>query len=405
MVTVKLDSFAYGGESIGRLQDGRAVFVPYSLPGERVRIRLVEEKKGFARGELIEVVESSSQRINPRCPYFTRCGGCHYQHVQYEDQLGAKSEILRDTLQRIGKISSPQTKPFVSSSSPWNYRNHVQFHLTPDGQIGFQESGGRSVIPVQECHLPGESINQVWPLLDLETIPGLDRIGLRVGDDDEILMILESSDPEPVELLVDMPISIVHAGPGGNLVLAGNDHITITVLDRIFKVSAGSFFQVNTLMAAEMVQHVLKTLSFTSATKLVDAYCGVGLFSAFFAPHVEHIIGIETAPAACDDFVVNLDEFDNVELYQAPVGDVLPSLDPNPDIMIVDPPRVGLDRWTIDGILKLKPEVLVYVSCDPATLSRDIHRLSKGGYSLSQITPFDQFPQTFHIESISILER
>ena len=405
MVTVELDSFAYGGESIGRLEDGRAVFVPYSLPEEKVRIGLVEEKKGFARGELIEVIDSSPRRIKPRCPYFSRCGGCHYQHIPYKDQLEAKSEILNDTLQRIGKITSPQIKPMVPSPSPWNYRNHVQFHMAQNGKLGFLEPGGGSVIPVQECHLPVDPINQVWPLLDLETIPGIDRIGLRVGDYDEVIINLNSNDPEPVELLVDMPVSIVYTGPGGNLVLAGDDHISMTVLERLFKISAGSFFQVNTLMAAEMVQHILNTLSLTKDTTLVDAYCGVGLFSAFLAPHVESIIGIETAPSACDDFVINLDEFENVELYQAPVGKVFPSIDLIPDIIIVDPPRAGLDRWTIDGILNLKPGILVYVSCDPATLSRDINRLSKGGYSLNQITPFDLFPQTFHIESISILER
>jgi len=405
MVTVELEAFAYGGESIGRLEDGRAVFVPYSLPGEKVRIELVEDKKRFARGELIEVIDSSPRRIKPRCPYYSRCGGCHYQHIPYEDQLASKSEILRDTLQRIGKITAPQIEPLVPSSTPWNYRNHVQFHIAQNGQLGFQEPGGGSVIPVQECYLPVDPINQVWPLLDLETIPGIDRIGLRVGDYDEVMINLNSRDPEPVELMVDMPVSIVYTGPGGNIVLAGDDHISMTVLDRQFKISAGSFFQVNTLMASEMVQHILSTLSLTDKKILVDAYCGVGLFSAFLAPVVESIIGIETAPSACDDFVINLEEFDNVELYQAPVGNVLPSIDPNPDIMIVDPPRAGLDRWTIDGILNLKPEVLVYVSCDPATLSRDIHRLSKGGYMLNQITPFDLFPQTFHIESISILER
>jgi 23S rRNA (uracil1939-C5)-methyltransferase len=402
---VTLDKHSYGGESFGRLPDKRAVFVPFTLPGERVRIQLVEEKKGYARGTLMKVLETSPDRIEPRCPHFTHCGGCHYQHIPYEAQLQAKNEILRDQLLRIGKLDDPPIQPIVPSHTPWNYRNHIRFHLTPDGKIGFQAPRSHEIIPIQECHLPEDAINEIWPLLDMEPIPGLERLSLRCAAAEDLLLILESSAPEPVELSVDLPISVVHTGPGGVLVLAGDDHIVIEVADRPFQVSARSFFQVNTRMAELMVQHILENLNLPEKAILVDAYCGVGLFSAFLAPLVEQVIGIESSASACDDYVANLDEFDNVTLYEASVGEILPVLEDVPDIIIVDPPRAGLDRHVMDGLLTSRPEIITYISCDPATLSRDARRLVNGGYQLTQITPFDLFPQTYHIESISFWER
>lgn len=405
-ITLTLEKFSYGGETFGRLEDSRAAFVPFTLPGERVLVQLVEEKKGYARGKLVEILDPSPERIEPRCPHFTHCGGCHYQHIPYHSQLEAKSEILRDQLTRIGKIENPPLQPMVPSPSTWNYRNHVQFHLAPAGALGFQGAGTQETIPIRTCYLPEGLLNETWPRLDIEPVPGLERVGLRAGVDETIMLTLESSDPEPVEMVVDLPISIVHVGPGGSLVLAGDDHLLIQVLDRVFQVSAGSFFQVNTPGAEAMVRHVLGYLDLRPGATLVDAYCGVGLFSAFLAPRAGHLIGIEASPSACEDFVVNLDEFDHVALYEAPVSEVLPTLEPDSvDAMIVDPPRGGLERRSMDGTLSLGPRKLVYVSCDPATLSRDAHRLIEGGYRLAQITPFDLFPQTFHIESISIFER
>jgi 23S rRNA (uracil1939-C5)-methyltransferase len=177
------------------------------------------------------------------------------------------------------------------------------------------------------------------------------------------------------------------------------------VLDRDFKVSAGSFFQVNTVMAGRMVEHLLACVPVSLSTTLLDIYCGVGLFSAFFAPRCGRVIGVEAAEASGEDFSVNLDEFDNVELYEGEAEAVIPHLAAKPDVVLVDPPRAGLDKTVVDGILKLSPKLIAYVSCDPSTLARDAARLIHGGYRLKEITPFDLFPQTQHIESISIFER
>lgn len=390
---------------MGRLDDSRAVFVPFGLPGERVRIRLTDEKRNFARGEIVEILDPSPLRVVPRCIHFGVCGGCHYQHLPYEEQLKAKADILRDQLTRIGKIENPLVSDTVPSPSPWNYRNHVQFHLTDDGKLGYVMAQAPKVFAVQECHLPEGAINTMWPQLEFEPETSIERVSLRSGVDEELMLILESDSPEPPELEIEAGISIAHVFDENAVVIAGTDHLVIRVLDRDFRVSASSFFQVNTAMAQKMVEHLLTHLSIGPSTVLLDVYCGVGLFSAFLAPKCQQVIGIESSPSSCEDFAFNLDEFENVELYEGLAEEVIPHLEAKADIVLVDPPRAGLDKNVVDGILRLHPNVIAYVSCDPSTLARDAARLINGGYKLKQVTPFDLFPQTFHIESISFFEK
>ncbi len=408
-----LEKHTYGGDAMGRLPDplkgtrGRAVFVPFGLPGERVRVRLTEERGGFARGELLEILEASSDRITPRCVHFGICGGCHYQNLPYEEQLKAKAEILHDQLRRIGRIENPPVQQTVASPSPWNYRNHVQFHLTEEGRLGYMRADAPRVFPISECHLPEGSINSLWPRLEFEPGTNVERVSLRSGKDDDLLLVLESESPESPELEIEAEISVTHVFAGNSVVIAGNDNVVVSVLGRDFRVSAASFFQVNTAMAEKMVKHLMTNLPTTSlpTVTLLDVYCGAGLFSAFLAPTCGRLIGVESSPSACEDFSFNLDEFENVELYEGLAEEVIPHLEAKPDVVLVDPPRAGLDKRVVDGILKLDPRLVAYVSCDPSTLARDAQRLTNRGYRLRDVTPFDLFPQTYHIESISFFER
>ncbi|MEI7846118.1 MAG: class I SAM-dependent RNA methyltransferase [Chloroflexota bacterium] len=404
-VEIVLTALSYGGEAIGRY-DGRAVFVPFALTGETVRVRIVDERKNFARAELIEVIKASPDRIEPRCPYFGICGGCHYQHLSYTSQLDLKTNILRDQLIRIGKLEDPPVQTIVAAPDPWNYRNNVQFHLDQSGVLGFIAAASpEELIPVKECFLPEASINALWPTLEFEPDSPLERVSLRAGANDDLMLVLESDEEAPPEIEIEAGISVVHLTEDDSVVMAGDGYLVISVLGRPFKVSAASFFQVNTAMAARMVEHLLQNLPITTTSTLLDIYCGAGLFSVFFASRVARLIGIEAAASACEDFAVNLDEFDNVELYQGLAQDILPALKVAADIAIVDPPRAGLDKAVLDALLRIKPKTLAYVSCDPSTLARDAARLLLGGYRLKQVTPFDLFPQTYHIESISIFER
>jgi len=403
---VTIEKMTHGGDGLGRLPDSRAVFVPFSIPGEHARVRLVQEKKRFARAELLEVLQPSPMRIDPRCSHFGECGGCQFQHLSYTSQLKFKMDILRDQLNRIGHIPDPPLQPMVPSPQPWNYRNHVQFHLNNKGRLGFRASGSNRVLPVSECHLPEEPLNALWPQLEFEAETGIERVSLRLGDEGDMLVVLEGSTPETPILELESGISVAHQFEGDSLVLAGEDHIFINVqpsqpiAERIFKVSANSFFQVNTSMAAALVDHLLENLPKKMDT-LLDVYCGVGLFSAFLAPHASRLIGIEISESACDDFVENLDEFEHAEVYQAEAEKVLPALEVEPGVILVDPPRAGLQPAALDAILAMQPSLIAYISCDPATLARDASRLIKGGYALQKITPFDLFPQTHHIESVS----
>jgi 23S rRNA (uracil1939-C5)-methyltransferase len=403
---VLLTTLTYGGDALGRLPDGRAVFVPFALPGERVRVELTEEKRGHARARLLEVLEPSPRRIEPLCVHFGICGGCQYQHMSYPDQLEAKTLILREQLQRLGGVENPPVQAILPDPRGWDYRNNVQFHLTPQGQVGYQEYYTNQTFAIQECHLLEDALDTIWPQLSIEPVPGLERVSLRLGDEQDILLALESTELTPPEFEVDLPISAVHLGPGGGpIILAGDDYQVMRVLDRPFKVSAGSFFQVNTVQAEQMVKIVLSLIPLTGQETIVDLYCGVGLFSTYLAPRAGKLVGVEYSPSACDDFAVNLDEFDNVELYQGEAGQVLPQLSLQPDVILVDPPRAGIERPALDAIIKMSPPLLVYVSCDPSTLARDVKRLLAAGYHLESTQPIDLFPQTFHIESISLLRR
>jgi 23S rRNA (uracil1939-C5)-methyltransferase len=409
-ILVDLDKLTYGGDAMGRLPDARAVFVPFALPGEQVRIRLVEEKRGYARGELLEVVQPAAARIPARCPHFGVCGGCHYQHLPYASQLEIKTGILRDQLTRIGQISDPPIRPIQPCPNPWNYRNHVQFHVHPNGSLGFQAPNSNRIVPIRECHLPEAQLNSLWPQLEFETETGIERLSLRLGADEDMLLMLESRQPEIPGLEVQAGISVVHQYDGESVLLVGDDHVRMEIRSSIlsqsrsFLVSAGSFFQVNTRMAGALVDHLLSNLPEKIDT-LLDVYCGVGLFSAFLAPRVRRLIGVEVSPAACEDFSINLDEFEHVELYEATAEQALPALQLQPDVILVDPPRAGLERSALEAILAMQPKILAYVSCDPATLARDARRLVDGGYRLQHITPFDLFPHTFHIESVSFFTR
>ncbi len=405
----------YGGDALGRLPDGRAVFVPYAIPGERVRVRLTEQKKSFARGALVEVLTASSERVEPHCANFAACGGCHYQHIGYEAQLRYKTAILRDQLMRIAGFEAPPVEAMQPSPKEWHYRNTVQFHLSPQGKPGFQEPGSHVVAPAEQCLLCEPAIDEIWPRLDFSdpeqgVVPGLERIQLRAGAEDDLLMVMESNDPVPPEFSVDLPISAVFVGPGGfeenaPLVLAGEDFLIMEALGRAFRVSAGSFFQVNTGQAENMVRYLLDRLPLPANAFLLELYAGVGLFSAFLAPKVARLVAVESAASAVDDFTVNLDEFDHIELYEGLAEEILPALDLHPDAVLVDPPRAGLALPALDALVAMGAPVLAYVSCDPATLARDAKRLLASGYTLESVQPFDMFPQTYHIESISIFTR
>lgn len=403
---VTFEKFVYGGDVLARLPDGRVIFVPFGIPGETARVRVTEEKRRYARGEIVELLSASPLRIDPRCQHFTLCGGCSYQHIDHAAQLKAKEDILREQLSRVFDFDDASLTPDVFARDEWHYRNHVQFQVSSAGKLGYHRSRSRELIPILECYLPEPPIDAVWPLIDLEANVDLDKISLRSGSEGDVQVLLHSKTLEIPEIVIEgMPVSVVHDSSDGPKVIADNLYIWIEVLDYEFRVSAGSFFQVNAHMAGEMVKYVLDQVPLSSREVVMDLYSGVGLFSYFIAPRVAGLVAVEESPYACEDYEYNLDAFDHIELYEARVEDVLGELDRKVDVIFVDPPRSGLQETVVHKILSLHPKTLVYVSCDPSSLGRDARSLVAGGYGLRKIALFDLFPQTSHIESITIWHR
>ncbi|MBN1834205.1 MAG: class I SAM-dependent RNA methyltransferase [Spirochaetales bacterium] len=375
-LTVELTVPAYGGDTLGRLPDGRVVLVPYALPGERLKVRLTELRRGYARAVPLELLEASPLRRPPRCRHFGLCGGCHYQHLDYDRQLEIKRQLLAEQLARIGGLAAPAVEPAVPSPSPWNYRNHVQFHLTADGSPGFREARSHRVVPLAECHLPEAPLGALWPRLRR---PGAQRLILRTDSDGRCLAIPETGPSDVRELRME-------------------------VLGESFRLSPLSFFQVNTAGAARLVRQVLECCGEAPARHALELYCGAGLFTRFLAPRAERLTAVEVSASACGDFRVNLADKENVRLVEGEAAAALEGFGDPVDLVVADPPRAGLGPKVAGLLSRPRPRRLVYVSCDPATLARDAALLAGRGWRLRRVVPVDMFPQTAHIESVSLWE-
>ncbi|MDX1600810.1 MAG: class I SAM-dependent RNA methyltransferase [Anaerolineales bacterium] len=402
ILELELSGLAYGGEAFGRDDQGRMVFVAFGLPNELVRVEIIESHARWARARLLDVLQPSPDRIEARCRHFGHCGGCHYQHMDYDRQLEVKRTILIEQLERIGGFNNPPVDPTVPSPTPWNYRNRLRFHRGPEGQLSFITMHEKQPFRVQECHLPEPTVDDTWPKLDLADELPIGDVEVRADSHDERMLVLYSDVEPDVELDLDLPASVVWLTPDGGSILAGDPHLTMNVLGRDFRLSPGAFFQVNSALTAALVERVLAAAQVGPGSIVYDLFAGVGLFSAFLADTGAQVIAVEESPWACADFEFNLAEFDSVALYEAAVETALPAIGEAPDVVILDPPRAGLSQDSLRALIEREPERIVYVSCDPATMARDGKRLSQHGYHLQQATPIDLFPQTYHLESLTV---
>ena len=412
---VKFEKLVYGGEGLGRLADGRAVFVPFVLPGETAEIEITGQKERFARGRMVNLLEASLDRIDPPCPYFSNCGGCHYQHLSYAQQLQLKKELVRDQLERIGKLTNLPDISITASPTPFGYRNQVQFHpIHGDNanvpvKLGFKRVFPSEVLPIEKCLLIPDEMNEILPQIELESESGISRIAMRIDSDGEIMLVFEGESDDPPELSIELPVSSTYLSPDGrSLNLGGNDALVYRVLGMEFLVSPESFFQVNLPVAEEMVRHVLSLIEGKENLSILELYSGVGLFTRFLAPHASQLTAIESAPSACFDFAGNLDEFEHISLYEGAVEFILPELvkQIKPiDLVVLDPPRAGLNAHARQALVDLEPKEIIYISCDPSTLARDLKHFTEVGYNLQSVHAFDMFPQTAHVETMVVLQR
>lgn len=402
-----LDEMVHGGQALGR-HAGRAIFVPYAIPGERILARLTDDRGRYAFAAGATLLEPSPHRVEPRCPHFGPggCGGCHFQHIDYAAQPGYKRDVVIDQLTRIGGFSDPVVHPTLPSPDAWAYRHHATFHVDAESSLCFVGTDNQTLIPIEECHIIRPELLDLFYELNLDGIPELDRVRLQSGSDGDLMAILSTRDDEAPELEVTLPVSINFLLSDNEPVnLIGASHVTYAVRGRRFRVTAGGFFQVNLPQAAALVDLVLARLDLRGGESVLDLYAGVGLFTAFIAERASLVTSVESYPPAVTDADENLADLDNIDLIEGNVEDVLPDLEGPFDAAVLDPPRTGLDVRALDALVAHAPGRIVYVSCEPSTLARDAKRLVKHGYRLVDVQPVDMFPQTYHIECVALMSR
>lgn len=402
-----LDEMVHGGQTLGR-HAGRAIFVPYAIPGERILARLTDDRGRYAFAAGATLLEPSPHRVEPRCPHFGPggCGGCHFQHIDYAAQPGYKRDVVIDQLTRIGGFSDPVVHPTLPSPDAWAYRHHATFHVDAEGSLCFVGTDNQTLIPIEECHIIRPELLDLFYELNLDGIPELDRVRLQSGSDGDLMAILSTRDDEAPELEVTLPVSINFLLSDNEPVnLIGASHVTYAVRGRRFRVTAGGFFQVNLPQAAALVDLVLDRLDLRGGESVLDLYAGVGLFTAFIAERASLVTSVESYPPAVTDADENLADLDNIDLIEGSVEDVLPDLEGPFDAAVLDPPRTGLDVRALDALVAHAPGRIVCVSCEPSTLARDAKRLVKHGYRLVDVQPVDMFPQTYHIECVALMSR
>lgn len=430
---VSLNSNAQG---VGRLEDF-TVFVEGALPDEVVKIKIVEVKKNYAVGDLLEIIKSSAERIEPRCSIYSECGGCQLQHLSYNAQLKWKRRQVVDALKRIGKIDVT-VKDTIGMSDPWRYRNKMQFPVGRTKskiQIGCFAKSSHKVIDTDSCLIQrpqnDEILQAVRKVADKFKVSVYDEdrhrgvlrhVMGRVGLNETMLVLVTATEKLPNEKTIiralrnELPnitsiqqnIQMQH----NNVILGRETKILYgkrTIKDKIgkleFNISARSFFQVNTVQAEKLYQTVLNFADLKGHEVVIDAFCGTGTITLFLAKHAKFAYGIEIVSSAIADAKLNA-RLNNVRNAQFITGDataILPKLGVKPDVMVLDPPRAGCDEKFLLTIAKLKPSKVVYVSCNPATLARDLNILESNGFKTQIVQPVDMFPFTSHVEAVALV--
>jgi 23S rRNA (uracil1939-C5)-methyltransferase len=393
---VTIEKMIYGGDGLGR-RDGQVVLAPFVLPGERAVVEAIEHKPGLLRAKLVELQAASTERVAAQCPYFARCGGCHYQHAAYQAQLALKRGILGETLWRVGKIEPPE-EIWVIAAEPWQYRNRSQFRVRGT-ELGYLEAQSNRLCPIDRCPISSPRINQAiaslremlrdprWPrfLRSLEVFTNETQLQLNV---------LETERPVARRFFEWCAEKMPDLVPGA---------LDYAAAGSFYRVSGTSFFQVNRYLVDPMVEAALDNARGDFA---VDLYAGVGLFSLPLARRFGRVTAVESGAAAVRDLRLNAERAGvTLETPQSSVDAFLGNATAAPDFVLADPPRAGLGKAAVAQLVRLSPRRITIVACDPATLARDLAGLVAAGYRIEGLTMLDLFPQTFHIESIAHLSR
>jgi 23S rRNA (uracil1939-C5)-methyltransferase len=439
-VQVEFEDLTHDGAGVAKV-DGFPIFVPYGLPGEKANVKIIKIQKGYAIGRLMELLEESPDRVSPLCPIYKQCGGCQLQHLSYEGQLKAKEKHVRDVLERIGKIKDVTVYPTIGMEHPWRYRNKAQVPIGErEGGLtaGFYKKRSHDIIEMEKCLIQQEK-NDVL----VQTVKNIcEKYGVQAYDEKnhkgtlrhiiaryghvtgEMMIVLVTKTKElpnkkriVEEIVKEIPTitSIVQNINEkrtnvifGELtkVLFGREVIYDKIGDIQFAISARSFYQVNPEQTKVLYEKALEYAGLTGEETVIDAYCGIGTISLFLAQKAKKVYGVEIVPEAIEDAKRNaeLNGINNVEFEVGEAETVIPKWYKNgitADVLVVDPPRKGCDESLLKTIIDMKPKKVVYVSCNPSTLARDLNILEKGGYKTKKVQPVDMFPQTAHVECVS----
>ena len=377
---LNIEKLVYGGDGLAR-PDGQVALLPFVLPGEEVEAEVARAKNDLLRGRVVEVISPSSHRVAPPCPYYYRCGGCQYQHADYAYQLEQKQAILLEVLRRIGKIEL-DVPVEVIAAEPWGYRNRAQLHVE-DGAIGYFEHGSHTLCPVERCPISSPRLNEIIGELS-KALPRLPRFTSELElftNETQVQFLPSERVPGPVRTLLDS------LGTSSSIEYGG------------FRVGRNSFFQVNRFLIDLLVEAATRDASGESA---LDLYAGVGLFSRTLAARFGRVVAIEAGASAARDSQFNVPE---VTTVHDTAEQFLAALHDTPDFVLADPPRAGLGKQVVGELVRLSPPRIRIVSCDPATLARDLRALLAAEYRIQHIALIDLFPQTAHLETVVELQK
>lgn len=432
LLDLKIEKLIYGGEGLGH-HNGSTVFVPFVLPDERVEARPVEQKKKFVRAHLEKILHASAARIAPPCPYFGECGGCDYQHIPYDAQLNYKTEILRETLRRLGRVEWPG--PITVHRSPeWGYRNRAQWKIRPLSEaeakahgapqlgIGYFRANSTALCAVDQCAILAPSLFNAFQAIraalaqdvlprELREIEAFTNEGAASGDAQSLLTFNFAGFPsrakelaEKIRSLIPQAQSILFFDPARErMELFGPGYLETSVGAAKFRVGHFSFFQVNRFLSEELARAVAQDDA--GGRLALDLFSGVGLFSLPLSRKFERVIAVESNPAAARDLKTNVRASASIDVRDADVERFLEKFKEKPDLVVLDPPRAGMPRPALDRLLRIAPEQITYVSCEPPTLARDLAAMVAANYEIAEMHLFDLFPQTFHMEAVTRLRR
>ncbi|MFY0545159.1 23S rRNA (uracil(1939)-C(5))-methyltransferase RlmD [Brevibacillus sp. H7] len=442
-VTLTIRSIGINGEGIGYYKR-KIVFVDKALPGEVVHAEITDVKEKYASARLIKVIEKSPARVQPPCPVYEECGGCSLQHMDYQAQLISKQELVLEALQKYARLENPPVAPTIGMENPWSYRNKAQFQVgRQDGKLvaGLYQTGSHQLIDLEGCRVQHEATNQIVQkakrVLEQLGIPEYDerkrtgvvrtivaRVAFATGETQLTLVTATQEIPREKELVLELRyqlpelVSIAqNINPKKTSLvfgettrqLWGKPSIAEKLGDLSFDLSARAFFQLNPEQTQKLYREVQKAAGLTGKELVFDLYCGTGTIALWLAPHAREVRGIEIIPEAVEDARRNAERNGaaNASFHTGRAEVLMPKWAKQglrPDVVVVDPPRTGLDGALIDSLLAVQPQKIVYVSCNPSTLAKDISLLLER-YELVSVQPLDMFPHTAHVESVSLLVR